>query len=99
MFIISFCIFLYLLMARFLLPLFGTLLFKLFPCIELCFSHMEEDTTLTVAEAAEAQKLQGAQSYDITKIRQYAKLFASAEESELQEARKCENYSIKPRTR
>ena len=47
---------------------------------------MEEDTTLTVLEAVEAQKLQGAQSYDITKIRQYAKLFASAEESELQEA-------------
>ena len=86
MFIISFCIFIYLLMARFLLPMFGTILFKLCPCIQLCFSHMEEDTTLTVSEAVEAQKLQGAQSYDITKIRQYAKLFASAEETELQSA-------------
>jgi hypothetical protein len=86
MFIISFCIFIYLLMARFLLPMFGTILFKLCPCIQLCFSHMEEDTTLTVLEAVEAQKLQGAQSYDITKIRQYAKLFASAEETELQSA-------------
>ena len=47
---------------------------------------MEEDTNLTVEEAIEQKKLQGAKSYDITANRQYAELFALEEEEAIEEA-------------
>jgi hypothetical protein len=86
LFALSLLLILFLIIYRIILPIFGTLLLIAFPCLGLCFSHLEEDTALTVEEAIKQKKMQGAKSYDITANRQYAELFALEEEEAIEEA-------------